>query len=142
MKTKYLFPNRCKIVGIIISAPLLLILMWIRLSEYTENTVDPWDLLGGFLDELAIIGAIVGLTLATFSKEKIEDEYIAQIRSNALMFAVVTQSLLTILSLILLYDTSGVIYFVFGALVYTMVIFTVKFNIDLYRLKKSCKNEE
>ena len=141
MKTKYLFPSYCKIAGKIIAAPSLVLLFVILFNESFEWNIDPWGWLGGFADELAIIGSIIGLTLAAFSKEKIEDEYIEQLRSDALMFAVIAQSILTIIFTVLLYDTWSSIMFIFGALVTTLVIFVVKFNVDLYRLKKSCKDE-
>ncbi len=41
-----------------------------------------------FTNELISIGLLVGLFLVAFSKEKIEDEYIFQLRLNALLWSV------------------------------------------------------
>ncbi|MBX0333309.1 hypothetical protein K3G39_08660 [Pontibacter sp. HSC-14F20] len=104
MKTRYLFPNRFKMIGWILLIPSTVVGLLIALFDYyvfnLEGTVFAmYD--GGFLekskafvfiennvvDEIVAVLAIVGGLLAAFSEEKDEDEYIAKIRLESLLWA-------------------------------------------------------
>ena len=54
-------------------------------------------------DEIISIGLIVGILLTAFSKEKVEDEWIARTRLDAMLWAVYLNTILLLLSIIFLY---------------------------------------
>ncbi len=64
-------------------------------SGWTEN----------FLDEILSIGVIVGLIIVGFSKLKVEDEYIAVIRLEALQWGVYANYMVLVCCIIFVYFT-------------------------------------
>ena len=56
------------------------------------------------LDEIVSFCLIAGGLLIIFSKEKNEDEYISSLRLNALLWAVFTNHLILIISVLFVYD--------------------------------------
>ena len=56
-----------------------------------------------FTDEIISIGLIVGILLTAFSKEKVEDEWVARTRLDAMLWAVYLNTILLLLSIIFLY---------------------------------------
>ena len=84
-----------------------------------------------FTDEIATIGLIVGLIFVAFSKEKIEDEYVSEIRLESLQWAIYVNFGLLIFSTIFIH---GMLYF--WAIVYNiftpLLIFIVRFNYILH----------
>ena len=105
MKTKWLFPHRYRLIGWLIFVPSVILgiavmyadfqISWLTASFLNEpmkivmgtsttNLVDVQNL----TDEMAGLGIIVGLLLIAFSREKIEDEMIGQLRLEALQWSV------------------------------------------------------
>jgi hypothetical protein len=90
-----------------------------------------------------IVGAsfIVGALLVGFTKEKNEDEFIANIRSSSLLWAVSVNYILLFIAFICVYGSaflSVMIYNMFTVL----LIFIIRFNYILYRNAKSVSDEK
>ncbi len=80
-----------------------------------------------FTDELIAIGLMTGLMLIAFSKEKIEDEWVAKLRLDALLWGVFINALLLFLAFIVLYN-DGFWYFMNINLFTPLIIFIIRFN--------------
>lgn len=84
---------------------------------------------------------IVGALLVIFSKEKNEDEYIAQLRQSSLLWAVLVNYILLLIAFLFIYGTpflSVMLYNMFTVL----IIFIVRFNYVLFRNAKSVADEK
>lgn len=127
MKTKWLFPHAYRLVGWLIFIPSFVVGI---ASLYGALTIQALTLQGGLLagisgdttnnltDELAGIGVIIGLLLIAFSKERLEDEMISQLRLEALQWSVYANYLILAIVILTVYDTAF-----FSVMIYNM--FTV-----------------
>ena len=101
MKTTLLLPNGFKKIGWVIFIPTFL--LGCSICFFNEN-FDRWLLPETVMNNIAIIGTVVGALCIGFSREKIEDEMIQRIRLNALMAAMwINYGLLIAVSLVV-YD--------------------------------------
>jgi hypothetical protein len=91
---------------------------------------------GNFIDEIIILGIIIGGCLWGFSKEKEEDEFLMQIRLNALIWAFLINYLLIALCTIFVYDFWYLNVMLFN-LVTPLVIFLIRFNYLLLKIRNS-----
>ena len=100
--------------------------------SFTSNAV---------FDEVTLIGLIVSLLLIAFSKEKDEDEFISQIRLNSLVWALLINYGILILAELFVYAFSflNILYF---NLIMILVLFVIKFRIELHKLKTNAGNEK
>lgn len=140
MKTKYLFPNYFKYIGFIILVPSLFLSVLYILASDSSLAKFIYDISGNS-DMFAYIATMSALVLVAFSKEKHEDEYIAQIRSNSLIFAVIAQNVLVIIATCALYGLHYLDFAIYTLLT-TLLIFVVKFNVALCRFRNGCKKEK
>jgi len=92
-------------------------------------------------DEVTLIGLIISLLLIAFSKEKDEDEFISQIRLNSLVWALLINYGILILAELFVYGLAflNVLYF---NLILILVLFVIKFKIELHKLKITVGNEK
>jgi len=75
---------------------------------------------------------IVGALLVGFSKEKIEDEYIATIRLNALLWAVFINYTLLIICFLLIYDMSFLHVMIYNMFT-VLLLFIFRFHYLLFK---------
>jgi hypothetical protein len=92
-------------------------------------------------NEIVAVLFLTGALLVMFSKEKNEDEYIASIRLNALLWSVLVNYILLIFMFVFVYG------FIFlNVMVYnmftTLIIFIFRFNYILYKNSKLNINEK
>ncbi|MEZ0539299.1 hypothetical protein [Fibrella arboris] len=122
MTTRLLFPHRFRLIGWIIFVPSAILGLATLYADYeiswlTFGTVD--TVIGiaqnNMTNELAGIGVIVGLLLAAFSKEQLEDEMIGQIRLEALQWSVYVNYFVLAISMLIVYDADF-----FNVMVYNM----------------------
>ena len=158
MKSNYLFPNRFKKIGWFLFIPGLLLGIVFLISQsdisffdvkvfsvveqaifndtvffsFTENNI---------LDEIAGLLIIIGALLIAFSKEKLEDEFIAKIRLESLVWATYVNYAILLLSIIFIYDLMF-----FWVLVFNMftilIFFIIRFNWVLNKTKNQIRDEE
>lgn len=156
MKTNYLLPNKFKTVGWILFIIGLIGGIFIYLSDYesdalTVNVLSVYNesFLGsekGFfqiiensiLDELIALAIIAGGLLVGFSKEKVEDEFIYKLRKDSLVWAIIFNYAVLILTIVFVYDLAF-----FDVLVFNMftplLFFIFRFN---FLKHKSLSHEE
>lgn len=93
------------------------------------------------LDEIIGIVFILSAICVAFSKEKYEDEYIAQIRVESLVWATYINYGILILSFLLVYDFSFLWVMILN--MFTILIFFIlRFNWKISTLKKNLEDEE
>ncbi len=158
MKTNYLFPNQFKRIGWFLFIPgiILGVVFLMSQSEYSILNVKVLSIAeqpffgdtvfftfpeNNILDEITGILLIIGALLIAFSKEKAEDEFIAKIRLESLVWATYLNYGILVLTIIFVYDM-----IFFWVLVFNMftvlIFFIIRFNWALYTSKKQIRDEE
>ena len=87
------------------------------------------------------IVALSGFLFIAFSKERDEDEYIGKIRERSFVFAALFSSLLIILSTLFIFGLAYLNILIMDFFVF-LFVFTVKFQIELWKFRKENKDEE
>jgi len=160
MKKPYLLPNYFKKIGWLLAVPSLIILILSVLEIFSVNFDFYFYGLSkdvvffntsskciysmnetSFIITILPIIIVIGLIFISFSKEKIEDEMITQIREKSFVWAIVISSIVFVLGTLFFY---GIIYLYFlGGFIYLIfLLFILKYHIELSHLKKSLKDEE
>lgn len=157
MKSSLLLPDKCKIIGWVtffaglITGGYYLIngndslletkFFAIFYSQIFSKTQFLGWVRNGILDEIASTLIIIGALLIMFSKQKDEDEFIASLRLNALLWAVIINYFILLLAIFFVYDLSF-----FGVLVFNMFtilfIFILRFYWLLHKASEKEKYEE
>ena len=132
MRKNYLFPTTFRKIGWCLFVPFA-ITSFICLFDGSN---EDWLKVNALSDELSMIGLTVSLLFIAFSKEKDEDECIANIRSNSLIWATITAYSLLIVCTMLIYDMQY-LNFVFIDLFMILFLFIIKYNIELYKFRRS-----
>lgn len=139
MKTTLLLPNGFKKIGWVIFIPSFILGCIIVFSLSGSGLNLPFS--EELLNNIAIIGTILGALLIGFSREKIEDEMIQRIRLHALMSAMWINYLILIALSLAIYNLNYLI--VMSASIATpLVIFLIVYYASLYRLNRSSRHEE
>ena len=145
MKTNYLISNKYKPLGwvLFIAGILSGILLYTDLIEsemlsvsvisiYHEGFLSDNDgffkiIENGILDELVALCIIFGGLIVGFSKEKQEDEFIYQLRKESLVWAIIFNYFVLVVSLVFVYDMTF-----FNVLIFNMftplIFFVFRFN--------------
>ncbi|MBC9932177.1 hypothetical protein [Chitinophaga qingshengii] len=159
MKQKLLLPNICKKIGwIVLLIGLGLHIYW---QSNPESTTSSWpslpvlklqfpDSLKGFkfiVENTEIPNTVtgllilIGLMLVVFSKQKKEDEFIANLRLSSLLWAVLVNYVLLAFAFIFVYGLDFL-----GIMIYNMftvlIFFIIRFNYLLYRNTKLVPDEK
>jgi len=158
MKQKMLLPNKFKKIGwfILIPATLMGIALTVMNFEtfqintsvfaiYSDEflgktqyfTFIKTDILNTLVGVLFIVGGI----MVGFSREKIEDEYISNLRLNSLLWAVLVNYILLLFMFLFIYGMGFLSVMVYNMFT-TLIIFIVKFNYSLFINSKASSNEE
>lgn len=146
MKTNYLLPHKYKLIG------WFFLLIGICFGIFTLCTDYESDILStkvlsfynndalfanstgyfqfienSIVDEIAVLMIIVGGFLVGFTKEKVEDEFIAKLRSDSLIWAIIANYAILLFAIIFVYGFSF-----FDVLVFNMftplLFFIFRFN--------------
>lgn len=144
MKTDYLFPNAFKKIGwlITISSLVLGIIYLASNGEFTLSFLtfrlreaEGADLFLGeyedFTNELIAILLIVGLNLVAFSKEKIEDEWVAKTRLESLQWGVYFNSFILIIAIAFIYGDNFLDVMIYN-LFTVLIFFIIRFHYIIY----------
>lgn len=158
MKSNYLFPHKYKKIGWMILVPSAIIGFIVLLGDYEPAFLN-WHVPAIFIDEFLgekqlfgisqenvlneILGVltIIGLLLVAFSKEKYEDEFIAKVRLESLVWATFINYGILLIALILVYGLSFLWVMVFNMFTILM-FFIIRFNWLIYKSKVSLGHEE
>ena len=153
MRTKWLFSHKYRLIGWLIFVPAAIL----GLADMYDDFKGSWFVANGLndtmtitsgqsvshivdiqnlTDELAAIGIIIGLLLIAFSREKVEDEMISQLRLEALQWSIYANYIILLIAIVTIYDTAF-----FNVMIYNMftvlVIFLLRFRFSVYRLSQS-----
>lgn len=159
MKSTFLFPRPCYrlgwfllipgIIGIVllsclnISADELLnVKVFAILNSELMKRPEAFTVISnGISDEILLCVVLIGGLLTGFSKLRNEDEMTATIRYESLAWAVYVNVAVMVLATIFIY---GMFYFEVLLLnMFTMLLFfIIRFQLKLYRLNKSIKDDE
>lgn len=157
MKINYLLPNKFKITGWVLfgiglisgaflffgdfgnSALQLTEDIVINDGDFIEGKSAFYNIVGNSLiDEIIALLIILGGLIVGFSKEKIEDEFIYKLRNDSLVWAVIFNYVILIMTVLFVYGLSF-----FHVLVFNMFTLLLFFIIRFNFLKfKSTSNEE
>ena len=159
MKTRFLFPYVYRKVGWIILVPFILIGIPIVFWDFKFDFLDLkafafysdmpffgtrtffWWIATNLTATIIGIGVIVGAVLVAFSKQKFEDEFVAQTRFESLVWATYTQYALLIFCFIFFYDFGFLTVMVFN--MFTLLfIFILRFQFVQYRNRNSLDHEK
>jgi hypothetical protein len=157
METKMLLPNRWKKIGWFLLIPSLiygvLYLLGgdkydLKFLNYKNNETNinlglEWLFnlkSNNFTDEIIGILLLVGLILTAFSKEKIEDEWVAKQRLDSILWAVYLNTILVLLCIILLYGSLFWQVMIFN-LFSTPLLYLIRFQYVIWQSTFDNKNE-
>lgn len=159
MLNKILLPNRYKKIGWAILIPSAIAGIVLSYSDFegyqlqarvfaffSDGEVFSGTRSFNFIDTnitntLTGVAFIVGALMVSFSKEKNEDEYIAEMRLSSLLWAVFISYALLLLAFLFVYGTpflSVMLYNMFTIL----IIFITRFNYLLYKNSKITADEK
>jgi hypothetical protein len=142
MKSRFLFPHWCRYVGyILIIAHIPVMLLRKTLGFDTPGAPVDYSLFNShhlFFMTTTLLMAI-GLFLAAFSKEKIEDEQISQLRLDSLQWAIYVNYVLLIVSLIFSTDTEHIL---FLNLLVPLVFFIIRFQWKIFQNNRLLRKDE
>ena len=159
MKSNYLLPNSLKIPGwILFSISIICGIIWLLLNNQppdfltinifaiaSDGMFGPASFLSSkqnnILDEIIGLLLIVGSIFIAFSKEKKEDEFIARIRLESLVWAIYVNYSILAFAIIFIYDMPFAWVLEFN-LFTPLIFFIIRYNWALYKLNRSAKNEE
>jgi len=147
MKARFLFPYRSRLVGsicILAYIPVMVIkkIMHGGYSHQTPamNFADSSGLLNSehIFAAIGIILVMGGLLLIAFSKEKIEDEQLLQLRLDSLQWAIYFNYFILIISAIFFnaFQFRAIVLFNLWS---PLIVFIVRFRWKIYQLNRSLK---
>ncbi|RZJ72985.1 hypothetical protein [Flavobacterium sp.] len=159
MKTQFLFPRRFKMAGVLLFVIGFVMAVFLfnageSLDQYLNVKVfaiaDSFPLgkdsyfsfiENSIFDEIAVILLILGGLFVGFSRTRNEDEYIAQIRYESLIWAVYFNFAVMLFCTIFIF---GTYYFtVISINIFSLLLFfVIRFHIKLYQLQKSLRDDE
>lgn len=134
MKTRFLFPYYFKFIGIaLFLVHLPLVMFWkTGHSSPEQGFLGPHHLFFIF----TVVLMVTGLVMIAFSKEKIEDEQITQLRLDSLQWAIYLNYFLLIVSLV--FTTAADYKDILSVNLWLpLMFFIIRFRWVLYRLNRS-----
>lgn len=158
MSNKLLLPNKYKKIGWVILVPSTILGILLCFNEFGANwlhapvfaiandgindnykyfIVKDANITNTLIGSLFIIGAM----LVSFSKEKNEDEFIAEIRLSSLLWAVCVSYILLLVAFVFVYGTPFLDVMVYNMFT-VLIIFIIRFNYILHKNTKTAADEK
>jgi hypothetical protein len=140
MKTRFLFPYWCKFLGIglfLIHIPIVVF------KKATTGDIPSGTEVFGHSHEyfmLTTLLMLTGMVLFAFSKERIEDEQIAQLRMDSLQWAVYLSYLLLIIALAIDTNKADLRDIIHMNVWVPLLIFILLFRFKMYRNTRYIKD--
>ena len=159
MFKQMLLPNACKKIGWVLLIPSALVGFFLMLTDLESKLKIESKVFALYNDEFlgsskhfgiistditnTLVGIvfIIGAMMVAFSKEKNEDEYIANLRLSSLMWAVWVNYTLLLLSFIFIYGM-GFLHVMIYNMFTVLIIFIGRFNIILFKNKMISTDEK
>ena len=158
MPTKLLLSNKYKTIGWFILVPATILGLILVYYEFGANWLNAKVFAiasDGFMENYkffrvtytnvtnTIVGVlfITGAMLVGFSKEKNEDEFIAELRLSSLLWAVCVSYVLLLLAFLFVYGTPFLDVMVYNMFT-VLIIFITRFNYLMYKNSKPVTDEK
>jgi hypothetical protein len=142
MKTRFLFPHTYRTYGWLMLFPFFALgiaTLYFNFSFDFLSIEGKRFNIGNLTDEVAALGLITSLMLIGFTKERIEDEQIAQLRLDSLQWSVYLNYLILCLAIIFIHGMAFL-----DAMVYNMftllVVFIIRFRWAVNRENRLLRN--
>ena len=144
MTSQRLLPHKFKPIGWIVAIPFFAFGVFIMLSgfefEFSWLKMN-WKEVGfldsdNLTDEFVAVILMIGLVFIAFSREKIEDEFVAKMRLDAWLWAALGYCIIVIFGILLLYD-EAFFYFMVINMYTPLILFILKFHLKLRKAKIS-----
>ncbi|MDH8702609.1 hypothetical protein M2138_001977 [Dysgonomonadaceae bacterium PH5-43] len=163
MKTNFLFPNKFRIIGWTLLIPGIILGFMVIFNGFELPFLDikalsllpnPFGIPGlnltehqlyeivdtNFTDELAGLLFILGGVFVAFSKEKNEDEYIAKIRLESLLWATYVTYAIQIFCILFFFDFTFLKAVMINTFASLLIVFIIRYNFIIYRSKLQLHN--
>ena len=154
----YLFPSKFKKLGWILLIPFLTIFIlllssnggyeweipvfaFVEIPVFSESNEWFAVIKNNIIDEIVYIGLMVSLLFIAFSREKDEDEYITKLRANSLVWALLVNSVLLVFEIIFVYGIAFFYVLIINQFS-ILVLYIMKFNLTLCKIRRLAKNEK
>ncbi len=160
METRFLLPNKFKLIGWILLVPSSVLGLFVIFDEFKLSFLElrvftissggfaPWEISKAFSFEkenltATIIGIIflVGALMVTLAREKNEDEFISKMRLESLLWATILNYLTLLFCFIFFYEF-GFFYVMILNMFTILILFIIRFNYMLYKSSKSLRHEK
>lgn len=122
----WLLPPLYRRIGWVLAVPFAAVCVCLLFSQ---------DFGLSWLDEAGVVGLTIALLLISFSRERQEDEYIAALRTKALVWAVYVSYVILIIGTVSIYG-DAYLYFFFSNLFTLPIVFILKFRWMMHQLNK------
>ena len=122
----WLLPSVYRRIGWVLAVPFAAVCVCVLFSQ---------DFGLSWLDEAGVTGLTIALLLISFSRERQEDEYIAALRTKALVWAVYVSYVILIIGTVSIYG-DAYLYFFFSNLFTLPIVFILKFRWMMHQLNK------
>jgi hypothetical protein len=148
MKTRFLFPYQWRKIGICL---FILGLIVAGLQSYFQDDLSTWQVersnagkadFEGLIPDLMLLLLICGLFLIAFSKEKIEDEQIMQLRLDSLQWSIYLNYAILIACIILVDNWHFFISIAAHYIFTPLVFFIIRFRWAVYQSTRLLNSEE
>ncbi|WP_345105149.1 hypothetical protein [Mucilaginibacter panaciglaebae] len=145
MKTRFLFPYNFRLIGIIL---LMMITLICGVHQYQTGGLFESTYLGNLepiphnvwlqviYNDVLQVGIILSFLFIGFSKERIEDEQLAQLRLDSLQWSVYVNYALLILCIVFFYNWTFLSVMMFNVIT-PLIFFIVRFRWKIYSLNRS-----
>jgi hypothetical protein len=160
METRFLLPNKCKLIGWILLIPSSILGIFVifkgfqfkflemRVFTFSSGGFAPWEPSNFFKFEKenltgTIIGIIflVGALMVAFAREKNEDEFISKKRLESLLWATIINYVILLFCFIFFYEF-GFMYVMIFNMFTILILFIIRFNYIIFRSSKSLRYEK
>lgn len=109
-------------------------------SVLSSNQALEWSK-NNIADELTSLLLIIGGILVSFSKTKDEDEYIATMRMESLIWATYVNYAVLVFAILFVFDMSFLSIMIYNMFT-ILFIFMIRFHYLLFKVKKGMRHEE
>jgi len=158
MKLNYLFPHRFKRIGILMLVPFIFFGLYVvnydiepEIFDLSVPAIFVDEIFGekyifgmtenNVLNEIIGIVLIIGFLMVAFSKEKQEDELIAKIRLESLVWATYVNYAILLISMVFIFGISFLWVMIFNMFT-ILLFFIIRFNWQVKKLNKHMAHEE
>lgn len=148
-KRGFLLPHIFSKIGLIILVPFTLLGLFIMFTGVEEihfgrffsATGNHLEIESRILNNITIIGLLVGLIFATCSKEKHEDEMISAVRLDSLLLTLYISTALLIVAVLCLYGNNFYEFLIYHMFILPLT-FLITFKYKMWRLNREGDDEE